>query len=134
MAKPSRKQQGTIGRVMHEWKHGELESGTGGRKVKSRRQAVAIALSEAGASRNQGKGENKRRLAKTKAKERRGETAQARKEGKPAQRRTMAAAADKASRRDGGPTKAELMRQAKHRQIPGRSRMRKAELARALGR
>lgn len=134
MAKPSRKQQGTIGRVMHAWKHGELESGNSGRKVKSRRQAVAIALSEAGAARNQSKGENRRRLATTKAKERRGKTAQARKEGKAAQRRTMAAAADEAWRRDGGPTKAELLRQAKRRQIPGRSRMRKAQLACELGR
>ena len=35
---------------MHEFKHGELRSGTSEQKVKSRRQAVAIALSEAGAS------------------------------------------------------------------------------------
>jgi hypothetical protein len=32
---------------MHEYKHGELDSGRSGRKVKSRKQAVAIALSEA---------------------------------------------------------------------------------------
>jgi Family of unknown function (DUF6496) len=35
-----------IHKVMKEYKQGELESGRGG-KVKSRRQAVAIALSEA---------------------------------------------------------------------------------------
>jgi hypothetical protein len=37
---------------MHEFKHGELKSGPGGRggKVKSRRQAIAIALSESAAS------------------------------------------------------------------------------------
>ena len=33
-------------KVMHEYKHGSLKSGSG-RKVKSRKQAVAIALSEA---------------------------------------------------------------------------------------
>jgi hypothetical protein len=40
------------GRVMHEFKQGELKSGPGGKggPVKSRRQAVAIALEEAGAS------------------------------------------------------------------------------------
>ena len=35
-----------VDRVMQEHKHGTLESGSG-KKVKSRRQAVAIALSEA---------------------------------------------------------------------------------------
>jgi ribosomal protein L21E len=33
---------------MREYKAGELHSGKGGKVVKSRRQAVAIALSEAG--------------------------------------------------------------------------------------
>ena len=45
-AKTSRRQRKTIGRVMHEYKHGELKSG-GRKKVKSRKQAVAIALNEA---------------------------------------------------------------------------------------
>ncbi len=36
-----------IDRVMHEWKHGELKSGKSNKKVKSRKQAVAIAISEA---------------------------------------------------------------------------------------
>jgi hypothetical protein len=35
-----------VQKVMHEYKHGGLKSGSGG-KVKSRKQAVAIALSEA---------------------------------------------------------------------------------------
>jgi hypothetical protein len=35
-----------VHKVMSEYKHGDLESGSGG-KVKSRKQAVAIALSEA---------------------------------------------------------------------------------------
>jgi len=38
--------KGKIDKVMHEYKHGELKSGRGG-KVKSRKQAVAIALNEA---------------------------------------------------------------------------------------
>jgi hypothetical protein len=46
-----------------------------GQKVKNRRQAVAIALSEAGASNQQTPKENKEHLRRTKAKERRGETA-----------------------------------------------------------
>jgi len=52
MAKSSPSQRKTAGRVMHEFKHGELKSGPGGRggKVKSRRQAIAIALSESAAS------------------------------------------------------------------------------------
>ena len=37
-----------VKKVMHEYKHGELHSGSkSGRAVKSRKQAVAIALSEA---------------------------------------------------------------------------------------
>ena len=45
MAKSSPSQRKTAGRAMHEFKHGELKSGPGGRggKVKSRRQAIAIA-------------------------------------------------------------------------------------------
>jgi len=81
MAKQSSGQQRTVKRVMHEYKHGELESNRGG-KVKSRRQAVAIALSEAGSSRNQSPSENRRQRARTKTKERRGQTAQQR-EGRP---------------------------------------------------
>ena len=36
-----------VGRAMHEMKRGELKSGKSGKKVKSRKQAVAIELSEA---------------------------------------------------------------------------------------
>jgi hypothetical protein len=69
---------------MHEFKHGELRSGPGGKggKVKSRKQAIAIALSEAGDSKYQSKSENKRRLRKTTTKEARGETSQQEREGK----------------------------------------------------
>ena len=49
MAKYSKKAQEKVGDVMHEYKHGTLKSGKGGKggKVKNRKQAVAIALSEA---------------------------------------------------------------------------------------
>ncbi len=36
-----------VAQVMHEWKQGELTSGGSGAKVKSRKQAIAIGLSEA---------------------------------------------------------------------------------------
>jgi hypothetical protein len=45
--KTSRTTARTMERVMHEFKEGELKSGASGRPVKSRRQAVAIGLSEA---------------------------------------------------------------------------------------
>jgi len=49
MAKATPRQRRTEGRVMHEFKHGELKSGRSGKggKVKSRKQAIAIGLSEA---------------------------------------------------------------------------------------
>ena len=49
MPAESLSQRKTTGRVMHEFKHGELKSGPGGKggKVKSRKQAIAIGLSEA---------------------------------------------------------------------------------------
>lgn len=81
MAKQSRQQKKTVGRVMHEFKHGELKSGSGG-KVKSPRQAIAVALSEAGASRRKSPKQNKRRLAKTKSRERGSRTGQARSDGR----------------------------------------------------
>ncbi len=126
MAKESGAQKKTVGRVMHEWKHGELESSRGG-KVKSRRQAVAIALSEAGASNQQSRGQNRRQYARTKSKERRGQTAQQQKEGRSAMSR-------RGRKRSDGPTRAQLYQQAMRRKIPGRSRMSKAELQRALAR
>lgn len=43
-----KKKPAKVGKVMHEYKAGNLHSGKGGPIVKSRKQAVAIALSEAG--------------------------------------------------------------------------------------
>ena len=84
MPKTSPRQRKTLGRVMHEFAHGELKSGPAGKggKVKSRRQAIAIALKEAGASKYESKTENKRNLAKSERKEARGETYQQEREGK----------------------------------------------------
>ena len=47
-------QKRKVKKVMHEYKEGSLKSGSG-RKVKSRKQAVAIALSESGQSRRRKK-------------------------------------------------------------------------------
>jgi hypothetical protein len=80
MAKESKGQKDTVGRVMHEYKHGELETGTG-KPVKSRKQAVAIALNEAGASNKESPEKNREHLSKTKQKERKGKTAKQQKEG-----------------------------------------------------
>jgi hypothetical protein len=44
-----------IEKVMREYKEGTLHSGKGGPVVKSRKQAVAIALSEAGMTKKKGK-------------------------------------------------------------------------------
>src|SRR5215475_2968422 len=84
MPKSSPRQRKTMGRVMHEFKHGELKSGPRGRagKVKSRRQAIAIALKEAGASKYENESANRRNLAKSKRKEARGDTYQQESEGK----------------------------------------------------
>lgn len=48
MATKMSKGQKKVGKVMGEYKEGTLHSGKGGPVVKSRKQAIAIALSEAG--------------------------------------------------------------------------------------
>jgi hypothetical protein len=154
MAKTSPRQRKTAGRVMHEFAHGELKSGPGGKggKVKSRRQAIAIALKEAGASKYDSKRENERNFAKSKRKEARGETYQQEREGKShvgargrressramdgrsAARRTARGrkAARSRARNSGTASKQELYRRAKARHIPGRSKMTKQQLENAL--
>jgi hypothetical protein len=114
-AHQSKAQKETVGRVMHEYKHGELTTSRG-RKVKNPKQAIAIGLREAGASKYESKSENRRNLERTKRRERRGETARDEKEHP---------SRPEASR-------AELYAEAKRRNIPGRSKMDKQELARAL--
>ena len=104
-------QKETVERVMHEFKHGELETSRG-KKVKNPKQAIAIGLHEAGASKYESNEKNRENLKRTKARERRGATEQDRSEREP--------------------TRAQLYEQAKRRDIPGRSKMSKGELERAL--
>ena len=124
-SKQSPAQKKTVERVMHEYKHGELRIRGNGPKVKNPRQAIAIALHEAGASNQESPKTNRQNLARTKSKERKGETAKAAAEG---QGRRKSAAGG------GRETKAALYQEAQKRDLPGRSKMSKEELARALHR
>lgn len=92
-------QQHKIREVMREFKEGDLTSGTG-RKVRDRRQAIAIALSEAGASSHASREHNLAARARLPGHE---------------------------------PSFTELYAEAKRRNLPGRSRMDKTALRRALG-
>jgi len=50
VAKYGEKAQEKVERAVHEYKRGELKSGRSGKKVTSRKQAIAIGLSEARAN------------------------------------------------------------------------------------
>ena len=63
-SKYGKKSQSKVKRAMHERKEGTLRSGGSGKKVKSRKQAIAIGLSEA--RRAGGKVPAKRKSAKKK--------------------------------------------------------------------
>lgn len=80
MAQQSKSQKKTVERVMHEYKHGELETGRG-KPVKGQKQAVAIALHEAGTSKTESPKKNRENLERTERKEREGKTAKQQKEG-----------------------------------------------------
>ena len=69
MAKQSKAQRETIERVMREAKEGELKTAAG-TQVKSRKQAAAIALREAGASSQETPSKNTQNLKTTKSRER----------------------------------------------------------------
>jgi hypothetical protein len=151
----SSRQKRITGRVMHEFKHGELKSGRGGKagKVENRRQAIAIALQEAGASRYQSKGRNRRNLRRTEAKESKGQTAQQEREGRShagayGKRESTTAMAGRnarkqtarghrsavaRARKQDGHSRQELYKKAKARRIEGRSKMSKRQLENALG-
>ena len=58
----SKAQKETVSRVMHEFKHGELETGSG-QKVKNPKQAIAIGLREAGASKYESKEKSRKSAA-----------------------------------------------------------------------
>lgn len=47
MAEYGKKAQSKVKKVMHEFGKGKLKSGKSGKKVKSRKQAIAIGISEA---------------------------------------------------------------------------------------
>lgn len=47
MARYGKKAQSSVKRAMHKKKRGKLKSGRSGKTVKSRKQAIAIGLSEA---------------------------------------------------------------------------------------
>jgi Family of unknown function (DUF6496) len=151
----SSQQKRITGRVMHEFKHGELKSGRGGKagKVKNRRQAIAIALQEAGASKYESKWRNRRNLRRTEQKEATGRTAQQEREGKShvgayrkresskamagrnARKQTARGhrAAVARARKADGYTRQELYVRAKRQGVEGRSKMTKRQLENALG-
>ena len=155
MASTSPRQRRIAGRVMHEFKHGELKNGPGGRggKVKNRRQAIAIALEEAGSSKYESERRNRRNLHRTERKEAAGRTARQEREGKShvgaagkrestraiggrnARKTTSRGrkAARARSRKSDGHTRQELYEKAKTRHIGGRSKMSKRQLENALG-
>ena len=146
MPKESPKQKKVVGRVMHEFAHGELKSGPEGKagKVKNRKQAIAIALHEAGASKYESKKENEESLAKTERKQAEGKTYQQEAEGKshvgasgrpestPAMGGENATTATRRSSRAGGSSKKALYERAKSAGIEGRSKMSKQQLETAL--
>jgi len=75
MAKYSKGAQKKVERAMHEKKQGKLKSGRSGKKVKSRKQAIAIGLSEArkeGAKVPKKKGASKKSASKRGASKRGG--------------------------------------------------------------
>jgi hypothetical protein len=133
MAKQSKAQKDTVHRVMHEFKEGKLKIRGSGPKVKNPKQAIAIALHEAGASNQESPKKNRENLSKTKAKERSGETASKKSASKTtaSPRERLDSSTSKAGR---AKTRAELYAEAKRRDLPGRSRMSKAELERSLHR
>ena len=115
MAKQSQAQHETVERVMHEFKHHELK-GPDGKPIRDPKQAIAIGLSEAGASNRVAPAQNRRSASRTRAKEARGETFQQQAEGRDAMQHS----------------RSELYAEARRRDIPNRSRMNKAQLERAL--
>ncbi|MFL5333667.1 MAG: DUF6496 domain-containing protein [Geminicoccaceae bacterium] len=107
-----------MARVMHEFKHGELRvRRRSGLKVKNPKQAIAIALHEAGATNQESPKKNRENLRRTRAKERHGDTAQVE--------------VERGHSKVGAPTKAQLMAEAVRRGLAGRSIMSKVELERA---
>lgn len=114
MARQSEAQKDTMQRVMHAFEEGELKTSRG-TAVKSRKQAVAIGLHEAGASNRETPQKNRQNRARTERRERSGE----------ADDRSSSGAKN-------APTKADLYARARKQGIEGRSKMSKAELEKAV--
>ncbi len=106
MAKQSPKQKEVVEHVMHAFKEGTLDK-RDGTPVTDPRQAIAMALHEAGASNRETPEKNGANLARTRRREREKGTAAEH-------------------------TRASLYREATRRGLPGRSRMTRDELKRAL--
>jgi hypothetical protein len=87
MAKYSKKAQDKVEKSMHEMKHGQLKSGKGGKggKVKSRKQAIAIGLSEA---RKEGAKVPKKKSSKKSAKKSSAKKSSSKKSGKRSAKRS----------------------------------------------
>ncbi len=111
MATPSPKQKQIIERVMHAFKEHDLEQRDGA-PVTNPKQAIAMALHEAGASNRESPEKNRANLARTKRRERQAGSAT----------------------REAEPTRASLYAEARRRGIPGRSTMSRDDLVRVLGR
>ena len=79
----SKGEKETVERVMHEFKHGELK-GADGKTIRNPKQAVAIGLSEAGASDRVTPEQNRHNRAHAAAAERAGRTGQQEAEGRDA--------------------------------------------------
>lgn len=129
MAKQSKEQKEIVERVMHEFKHGDLETGTG-KKVRNPKQAIAIGLSEAGASKYESEESNRENLKRTKKRERGDKRVQDKRQRTSSDGRSSAASELSSAGSDR--TKARLYEEAKKQKIPSRSKMSKKELARAV--
>jgi hypothetical protein len=129
MAKETMAQRKTTGRVMHEFAHGELQSGPGGKggKVKSRRQAIAIALKEAGESKYESPKKNRSNLAKSKRKEATGKTYQQEREGK---RKVGASGRRESTRAAGGKNAKTASRRTPKQRAAAKRNIRKAQSSR----
>src|SRR5215217_5047960 len=111
MAKQTKAQKDNVERVMHEFKEGDLRIRGNGPKVRNPKQAIAIALHEAGATNQESPKKNRENLRKTKAKERQAETAGSSKDAASSKRsaKGSAKASVKAASKERTPTPRERL-------------------------
>lgn len=99
--KYSPKASKSVEREMHEYKRGKLKSGRSGKKVKSRKQAIAIGLSEArkeGAKVPKKKSSSKKSSSKKSSKKSPGRKSSAKKSSSSRKKSSRKSAAKKSSR------------------------------------